>query len=275
MKVFEDISIVQTAAGGVIFLCSIVMALRIKDHALKGLSREWVLTIMLMASVFLVYFFYLFSLLIDMSLPQELITGTVLLTNALFVYVFVSFAKTGIDRLGKETAARRELEDRLKAFSLTDELTGLYSKRAFLTLMENHLKIAKRQRTKVLMFYADVDGLRNINNAQGPQEGDMLLTETANLLKATFRKSDIIARVGEDEFAVFLVGAREEHAGTITGNFLNNLECHNVKRLQRYKLSLSYSLIPFDPAFNDSTDSILTCAHESMLEQKKQKHAFN
>lgn len=105
----------------------------------------------------------------------------------------------------KELIARIEharMHERLHTISLHDDLTGLYNRRGFFTLAEHLLKLAKRQQEGLFMLYADLDDLKKINDTLGHQKGDWALIDTANLLKETFRESDIIARIGGDEFVV-------------------------------------------------------------------------
>ena len=84
--------------------------------------------------------------------------------------------------------------------SLHDELTGLYNRRGFITLAEQQLKIADRMKTSILLLFGDLDGMKFINDTFGHQEGNQALIDTTNILKDTFRGSDILARVGGDEF---------------------------------------------------------------------------
>ena len=93
----------------------------------------------------------------------------------------------------------RAQED-LRTLTLVDEITGLYTRRGFLALVEQKFKIAGRLNRGVLLLLGDLDGLRGINDTLGYEEGDRALIEAANILKETFRESDIIARIGGDEF---------------------------------------------------------------------------
>jgi PAS domain S-box-containing protein len=102
----------------------------------------------------------------------------------------------GVTIVSKDITERNEMEEELRMLSLTDELTGLYNRRGFLTLCEQQLKMANRAKQGVYMLYADVDGLKKINDSLGHKEGDYALINTARVLTDTFRESDIIARLG-------------------------------------------------------------------------------
>jgi two-component system cell cycle response regulator len=99
---------------------------------------------------------------------------------------------------------RRRLRKELIRVSLTDELTGLYNRRAFLTLSRQQLSLARRNRQPMLLMFADLDELKAINDTQGHEAGDRAIAMAATVLRACFRDSDVIARLGGDEFAVLM-----------------------------------------------------------------------
>ncbi|MEJ2323606.1 MAG: GGDEF domain-containing protein, partial [Nitrospirota bacterium] len=94
----------------------------------------------------------------------------------------------------------------MRSLSLTDELTGLSNRRGFFNLVDQLLKMAKRMNTVIYMLYADLDSLKSINDVYGHHEGDNILKDVAHILKTTYRESDIVARIGGDEFVVIPVG---------------------------------------------------------------------
>src|ERR1700686_5828877 len=88
-----------------------------------------------------------------------------------------------------------------------DDLTHLYNRRAFYALAAQQLKVMRRKEQGLLLFFADVDHLKNINDTYGHREGDLALVRAADALERTFRDSDILARLGGDEFAVLALDA--------------------------------------------------------------------
>lgn len=109
--------------------------------------------------------------------------------------------------VSKNITELKRMEKELRELSLIDELTGLYNRRGFLAMFEQFIKIARRQKNMVFMLYADLDNLKVINDTYGHNEGDMALREVATIFKETFRDSDILARIGGDEFTVVPVGS--------------------------------------------------------------------
>ncbi len=127
-----------------------------------------------------------------------------------------------------------KLREELRSLSLSDELTGLYNRRGFKDLAEHQLKLADRSRidkVKRLMalVYIDLDNMKQINDKLGHEEGDRMLIETAKILTKTFRNSDIIARMGGDEFAVLVLETSE--AGIVNERLQKNIDQKGGSRL--------------------------------------------
>ncbi|HEV2181857.1 MAG TPA: diguanylate cyclase response regulator [Gemmatimonadaceae bacterium] len=166
---------------------------------------------------------------------------------------------------------RHQLQMALRAMALVDDLTGLYNRRGFQTLTRQHMKMADRMRKRVSHIFVDLDGLKEINDTLGHREGDLALIETADLLKETFRESDIIARIGGDEFVVLAletVGLAQEHWVT---RLQDNLTRRNERPDRRYRLSVSMGIAYYDPDFPCPLDDLLDRADALMYEQKRTK----
>jgi two-component system cell cycle response regulator len=165
------------------------------------------------------------------------------------------------------------MHQRLHNISLRDELTVLYNRRGFFTLAEHLLKTAKREQAGLFMLYCDLDGLKIINDALGHQKGDWALIETANILKETFRGSDIIARIGGDEFAVIPIETTGDNLETVINRLQKAVEIDNAKSKREYKLSLSTGTAYFDPWSPCTIDELLSQADKSMYDQKRNKQS--
>jgi len=165
----------------------------------------------------------------------------------------------------------QENETELRRLSLNDDLTDLYNRRGFFTLMEQQLKMAKRSKTQILLLYADIDNLKAINDTFGHNEGAKAIIDAANILKSTHRESDILSRIGGDEFVVFPVGATGDNAEIIKARLQKNIDAHNSKDNRCYKLSISVGIKEFAPPFTYSLEDMLHQADLLMYEDKKSK----
>ena len=169
----------------------------------------------------------------------------------------------------RDVTERKRLEEKLQRMSLLDDLTGLYNRRGFFVLSEQQLRIAERARQELLLFFADLDNLKEINDAWGHQEGDQALIEIAGVLKETFRKSDIIGRLGGDEFAVLAVDTADGKGSALIGRLENALDACGRRSRRRYPLSLSAGVARYDPGNPSSLDALIAQADALMYEKKR------
>ena len=169
----------------------------------------------------------------------------------------------------RDVTRTKRLENELFIMSITDELTGLYNRRGFFTLAEQQLKVAQRTKRRMALFFADIDGMKRINDTLGHGAGDRALLEVAAVLKETFRKSDIIGRMGGDEFAALALDIVDEKASEVLVKRLEvSLDVLNATGDRAYTLSLSVGAAHYDPGKPDSLDELIARADKSMYEQK-------
>lgn len=100
----------------------------------------------------------------------------------------------------RDVTERKAAEAQLLALSLLDELTGVHNRRGFVTLARQELALARRGGLSVLLCYVDVDRFKQINDQYGHAVGDRALRHVADALRSTFRESDVVGRIGGDEF---------------------------------------------------------------------------
>jgi diguanylate cyclase (GGDEF)-like protein len=168
--------------------------------------------------------------------------------------------------------ALKHAENWLYEMSVTDELTGLYNRRGFLTLAEQQLRIAERTKRGFVLLFADLDGLKRINDRLGHTQGDAALQDMAGILKKTFRESDISARMGGDEFAVLALEGRREDAETLAENLRREIALHNRSQSRPYVLSASVGTVFCDPGASNDLETLLGRVDRLMYEEKQKKH---
>lgn len=173
--------------------------------------------------------------------------------------------------VSKDITRLKNLEESLRTLSLTDDLTDLYNRRGFFALAEHQLKVADRQKKGLFLLYADFDNLKKINDKFGHNEGSRALVETAKILKKHFRKSDIMARMGGDEFAIIPVVSTGERPDKIAERLKQCLKLYYSKQNRGYRLSISIGIAYYDPDKPCSIEELLSRADKLMYEQKKLK----
>jgi len=176
-----------------------------------------------------------------------------------------------IDGVIEDITKRKRMEEEIKALAITDQLTGLYNRRGFITLSEQQLKIAERADSRLLLLFADLDGMKWINDNLGHVKGDEALIGVADILKKVFREADIVARVGGDEFAVLALGASREYPDLLKDRLQQQIDLHNRSQNRDYHLSLSIGIAESDPGSVVSIDDLMSRADERMYENKKSK----
>lgn len=171
-----------------------------------------------------------------------------------------------------EVERRKRAEAALQSLAITDPLTGLYNRRGFGTLANQLLKQAKRARQPFLIFVADLDGLKKINDTFGHLEGDQAVNAVAGILKDTFRASDVTARLGGDEFAVAVIQDLSDHERQPLLNRLHDkLEDFNAKSHKNYRLSLSVGVAELKPYEQQSLEALIASADKFLYDEKRAK----
>lgn len=125
------------------------------------------------------------------------------------VMISARILSTFLENELRSVESARRLE-RAEHESLKDELTQLYNRRGWERFIEKEDIRSRRYGTSTGVIMIDVDNLKLVNDTQGHAAGDRLLKKVARQLEASIRTSDVIARVGGDEFGILAIGASPE-----------------------------------------------------------------
>ena len=125
----------------------------------------------------------------------------------------------------------------------------------------------------MFLLFADLDGLKVINDTFGHLEGDRALVDAADILRNSFRSADIIARLGGDEFTVFPIEAAAESAPILIGRLERAARsAHNeAHRSRGYRLALSVGIARFEPDSSWTIDQLLEHADQALYQQKRER----
>jgi diguanylate cyclase (GGDEF)-like protein len=167
---------------------------------------------------------------------------------------------------------RLGLQRTLLQMALRDDLTGLHNRRGFMALATQHLTWARDTGQHMLMFFADLDGLKSINDAFGHGEGDRAISLAAACIKQTFRKFDVTARLSGDEFVALIMEEPGRSGEAIRRRLRMNLaKCSGNET--RYRLSLSVGVAHFDPDKPVTLLELMRQADTELYRYKRKKHA--
>lgn len=163
------------------------------------------------------------------------------------------------------------LYNEIQKLAIMDELTGLYNRRGFFTLAQQHIHLAQRVKKTVLLVFADIDGMKEINDTLGHSMGDQALIDAATILRQTYRMADIIARMGGDEFAVLAVVSAAPDTGSLNERLVDHLDEFNAAYQRPYVLSLSIGKAIWSEGKTAVLDTLLSEADARMYADKRAK----
>ena len=166
---------------------------------------------------------------------------------------------------------RHRLLTALRSLSLIDGLTDLYNRRGFHELGEQYLKLAGCSARSASLIFLDIDRFKTINDTLGHHVGDRALLSMADVLRDTFRRSDIIARTSGDGFAVLAFETSEENAEVLVERLRAELTEVNETTRQRFQLSVSIGLARYDGDDAVSLEDLLGQAGTAMHQEKRKK----
>lgn len=149
----------------------------------------------------------------------------------------------------------------------TDELTGVQSRRSFMTISKFELMRRTRSSYPLTVAMVDIDNFKTLNDTQGHQSGDALLVKFSRHLMSSLRTGDVVGRLGGDEFAILLPNTNEQEAMAILRRLHSDLQ----PLLESYSVSLGASIGATILPANKSADidTLLVRADQLMYRVKK------
>jgi diguanylate cyclase (GGDEF)-like protein len=182
----------------------------------------------------------------------------------------MQIARFRAEELQREVAVRKRAEEESRQLALIDPLTSIYNRRGFTALATHVREIARRQQRPVNVLLIDLDRFKAINDRFGHTVGDKALVEFAQILSATFRKSDLVARTGGDEFCV-LLAEPDEGIQAALARLRQNVDDSNDAGTRRYRLRFSVGIARAKPDENESIHALVEMADEAMYGEKRRR----
>lgn len=165
------------------------------------------------------------------------------------------------------------IEDELSTLTMatTDEMTKLANRRGFRMIAEPMIALCQRAWHPATVAMFDLDGLKQINDEFGHEAGDSAIKDFAKLLLKVFRDSDVVARVGGDEFCVLLTDPKEADATVPLERLHLCVDSHNAETERPYDLTFSAGAVAFDKRHHANVDDLLREADQCMYSEKRSK----
>lgn len=166
---------------------------------------------------------------------------------------------------------RRDPRKEKRRLMTPEDITPSDFRRDFYAIAQQQLKVANRAKGEVALLFADMDKFKSINDQWGHQKGDEALVSMADILKHTFRESDLIARISGDEFALLLIDTPEKNMSIVFNRLQKNIDAFNIHSGGMFNLSLSIGMSVYYHDRPCSVDELLRQADRRMYEQKQLK----
>jgi len=183
----------------------------------------------------------------------------------LYLFLVVFFIGIGIFSL----IQRKKTQDQFKIFATTDSLTGLLNRGTGLALLQQQLDYNHRYDSKLTIIFIDVNNLKVVNDTYGHHEGDKLIQATSRLLRERLRSSDVVCRLGGDEFLLILPLCNLAEAMNIWAHIQECFDAYNAEHHHNYTLSVSHGFAEYDPANPVSIKALITAADTEMYAAKR------
>lgn len=212
------------------------------------------------------------SLLIIPMLVKNKVFGYVGLKNYTIKHKWkeheISLLKN-ISRVISNAVLLNQAEKQLKLYATTDLMTGFMNRRTGISMLESLLKLYNRNKKSISICYIDIDGLKHVNDSFGHREGDELIVSISRIIKCTVRESDLISRIGGDEFLIVFPDCNKDEAEKIWAKIRIKMEEENRRLIKPYAVSASHGIEEIKAGSTKSIDEIIEIADARMYEEKK------
>jgi len=204
------------------------------------------------------------------SCPLRALNGTQMGTLCIIDDKPRDFSEADLSAL-TDLAAMAEQELAALQLAVLDELTEISNRRGFMTLVGYAICMCVRQKISASLVFFDLDKFKLINDTYGHSEGDRALVTFAKILHKTLRESDLVARIGGDEFAALLLDTPKASALDVILRLQARLDVYNDKSPHDYQIDFSFGVVDFDPKVHANVEALLADGDALMYECKQRK----
>lgn len=180
---------------------------------------------------------------------------------------------TGTQGTAHDVTEQKRADKLLQYISAKDELTGLYNLHTFMSMTEQQIKNAEREKKEILVIYTGLDNVDLIKEIHGSEAVERLLIDTADILRKTFRETDILALTGGEEFVVSTLVHSQNTEDMILARLQGNLDQYNEDREGVLRLYLSVGTSFYNPEHPAPIEYVLSEADEKMHEDRENRES--
>lgn len=170
----------------------------------------------------------------------------------------------GVVTVFDDVTHQRRMKEQLRHQADHDSLTGLYNRRRFAGEVSEQLSYAQRYSRPGVLLLMDLDSFKFVNDSYGHPVGDKLLCDVAAVLTATVRETDVVARIGGDEFAVLLREAEQSEGIEVAKGLIAA-----IREKSEPPVAASVGVAPFDGTGERTPDELLVAADVALYEAKE------
>jgi diguanylate cyclase (GGDEF)-like protein len=171
------------------------------------------------------------------------------------------------DELRKKNRQLEEVLSQMETLSMTDQLTGLFNRRAFLTVFEKEFSRTKRYNHSASCLMIDIDHFKRINDTYGHNTGDEVLRELSQVMLNCLRKADTVARWGGEEFIILLPETSKKDALLIASRILTSVSNFKFSSLPG-QVTVSIGLAGIPEPDIDTTDKLIAASDNALYQAK-------
>lgn len=176
--------------------------------------------------------------------------------------------KQELERNLEQIAANNKILDEM---SRKDPLTELYNRRGFMNMVKQFVDNPVNHGKQAVAIYADMDGLKVVNDDFGHDDGDFALKSIATILNESFRETDVVGRMGGDEFAAFAMVCQPNYTQVLKDRIREIAKEFNAHCDKPYYVNVSIGAVEFTIEENINVEHLLNLADEDLYNEKKNK----
>lgn len=213
--------------------------------------------------------------------PEDLPEGSIILNRpesfyrqhrllVMAVILVMAVLVSAVVVLAVNIRRRKKVEAELRYYATTDEMTGVLNRRTGLLFLERQMAQADRQGSKLCVCFADLNNLKEVNDNCGHDMGDVVIVRLCRFLSEHIRSSDILCRLGGDEFLAILPGCDLAAAEAMWRRIEGRVDRHNAGVGELYeRVSVSHGFAEYDPLCPVGLDDLIRIADQAMYRDKE------